>query len=63
MTDQLVHIPLKILLKNTLSRDTEFTADSIKAGFCGHCLIPGIEQFGIVFINNGNQISVQINSR
>ena len=63
MTDQFVYIPLEIFLKNTFARNAKFFADSIKAGFCGHCLIPAIEQFGIVFINNGDQISVQVNSR
>ena len=51
--------PLKVLLKDTLSRKTMFGENSIQTGLCGDSLMITIEQFNPGFTNSSNQIAIK----
>ena len=51
--------PLKVLLKDTLSRDAVLTKNSIQAGLCGPGLPATIEQFDPGFTNAGDQVTME----
>ena len=55
--------PLKVLLKDTFTRATMLTENSIEAGFGSVRTPPTIEQFDPSFTNSGDQIAVQVNIR
>jgi len=58
-----VHKPLKVLLKHTLSIHTKGRQNSIQTGFGSSRLPTAIEQLNVCFTDTSNQIAMQVDIR
>ena len=62
-TDELSYIPGEILLENTFTRNTKFSAKCIKSGFCGVRLPTTIVNRHVIICHRSDQIAVKIYRR
>ena len=61
LTDELVHIPVKVFLENSFTTDTKLITKCVESWFCGVWLPTSVEDCHISICHCCDQITVKIN--